>query len=116
METCICCLSEDAGNICVDCARQDAEQCVAWEKTVQAPVIGIAHGIIIGLSWYPLRSLMQDWAHGRECGRVTDDLTPMSHPHNGLHQLHQGPMIDCASREGVHAGLRDLACCHPHAN
>ncbi len=57
-------------------------------KNVQTPVIGIAHGIIIGLSRYPLRSLMQDRAHGCECGRVTDDLTPMSHPHNGLHQLH----------------------------
>ena len=111
-----CCLSTEAGNIHVARQRKHKNTHVAWGKLVQAPVIGITHGVVVGLGRHPLRRLMQDRAHGCECCRVTDDLTPMSQSNNGLHQLHQGPMIDSASREGVHAGLCDLACRHPHAH
>ncbi len=81
-------LVKTARNIHVACEKTHERPRVACEKNVQAPVLGITHDIIIGLSRHPLRSLVQDRAHCCECGRVTDDLTSMSHPYNGLHQLH----------------------------
>ncbi len=81
-------LVKEAGKRHIACEKQPAKTHFACEQSVQVPVRGTTHGIVTELGWHPLCSLPQERAYCCVCDCVTDDLTPMSHPTNDLHQLH----------------------------
>lgn len=76
---------------------------------ITAPGAG-RHCIVVWLCRHPLCNLIQAGAQSREGGGVSDDLTPVGHPHYGLHQLHQGPVVHSAPCEGVGGGVAHPAC------